>query len=74
MRQKIFNCAIDHRLHQGKGVLGFGQVFGGDGFFHVFHRSAVFGAQRGVGCIEFGVLANALAAGGKARVLFLGFG
>src|SRR5690606_32667359 len=45
-----------------------------DGLVHVLHRGAVLGAQRAVGGIDVGVLADALAARREARVLLLGLG
>jgi hypothetical protein len=44
-----------------------------NGLFYILDRSAVFGTQRGIGCVDLDVLTDAFTARRQARVLFLGF-
>ena len=62
MKNTFVGHGVDNALGFGESVLGFFFVACGNGFFDVFHSSTVFGAQRGVRSIEFGVLADAFAA------------
>ena len=64
---------VDHGLHLGKQLGGFGLVARQNGFFDVFHGSAVFGAQRSIRSIDFDVLADAFAARSKTGVFLFGF-
>ena len=64
---------VHHGLHFGKQLCGFGLVASCNGFFDVFHSSAVFGAQRRVRGVDFDVLADAFTAGSKTGVFLFGF-
>ena len=64
---------VHNSLHLGKQFGGFGLVASCNGFFDVFHSSAVFGAQRRVCGVDFDVLADAFTAGSKTGVFLFGF-
>jgi len=53
---------VHHGLHFGKQLGGFGLVARCNGFFDVFHSSAVFGTQRRVRSIDLDVLTDAFTA------------
>ena len=74
MEDAFVGYRVHDSLHLGKQFCGFGFVACENGFFNVLHGGAVFGTQRGVGRVDFDVLANAFTARRKAWVLFLGFG
>ncbi len=64
---------VHHGLHLGKQLGGFGFVACCNGFFDVFHSSAVFGAQRRVRSVDFDVLADAFTARSKTGIFLFGF-
>jgi hypothetical protein len=65
---------VDHGLHLGKQLGGLALVAGQDSLLDVLDSGTVLGTQRGVGSVQFDVLADALATGCQAGVLFLRLG
>jgi hypothetical protein len=71
----VKNTFVSHRINDllshFEKISGFGFVASDNSFLNVFNNGAKTGAQGRVGCVDFGILANALETRGNANSFFL---